>query len=90
MKDLELTQSVHSPLLSVGSLGIAMDDHSHLAIGMFLGDGGYGWPGDAEAVGDTVAGKFLGSLRRDLVPLFHANCRPTSPHPIIGMGSPLN
>src|ERR1700730_10245537 len=42
MKDLELTQSVHSPLLSVGSFGIAIDDHSHLAIGMFLGDGGYG------------------------------------------------
>jgi hypothetical protein len=88
MKNLEVTQSVHSPQSSVGVLGIAMVDGSCLAIGMVGDDRGYCWRGDAGTVGDTVAGN-LSEVFGENGPIFHANCRPMFPHPIIGMGSPL-
>jgi hypothetical protein len=88
MKDLELTQSVHSPQSSTGVLGLSMDNYSALAIGMFLGDGRYGWPGDASGYGDTVAGNLWGIPSEGWS---HFPCQLSAhiPHPIIGIGSPL-
>jgi hypothetical protein len=88
MKNLELTQSVHSPQSSVGVLGLAMDDESALAIGMFLGDSGYGWPGDVGQLAALPPGTFWDCFGGKWS---HFPCQlpPQIPHPIIGMGSPL-